>query len=68
MGDVMTKEKATIHAQYLYLVYSKSETVYDLIPQDPHPSMDPTKLPVKNLVDGVAGLIQPPSAAKPAKQ
>ena len=50
------------------LVYSQSRTLYDLIPQAPHPSMDPDKLPAKTPVDGVISSIQPPSIVKPAKQ
>ena len=68
MGGVVTEEQAINHAQYQDLVYFQSETLYDLIPQASRPNMDPTKPPAETLVDGVAGLIQPPSAAKPAKQ
>jgi hypothetical protein len=37
MGGVVTEEKAINHAQYLDLVYSQSDTLYDLIPHAPHP-------------------------------
>ena len=50
------------------MVYSQSRTLYDLIPQAPRPSTDPTKPPVELLVDGIVGWIQSPSAVKPAKQ
>jgi hypothetical protein len=43
MGNVVTEEQAIIHAQYLDLVYSQSDTLYDLIPNAPHPSNDPTR-------------------------
>ena len=57
MGDVVTKEQAISRGQYLDLVYSQSGTIYDLIPQAPHPSTDPTKPPTEVLVDGVVSLI-----------
>ena len=68
MGDVVTEEKAIGWAQYLDLVYSQSENLYDLIPQAPHPSKDPTKPPAENHVDGIVGSIPPPSDAKPTKK
>ena len=68
MGGDVTEEQAIICAQYLDLVYSHSETMYDLIPQAPHPSIDPTKSPVENSVDGVVCSIQRSLAAKRAKQ
>ena len=55
MGGVVTKEKDIIHAQYMDLVYSQYGTLYDLIAQAPHPSMDPTKPPIETHVDGVVG-------------
>ena len=50
------------------MVYSQSGTLYDLIPQAPHPSTDPAKPSKEVPVDGIVGSIQSPSAAKPAKQ
>jgi hypothetical protein len=44
MGNVFTEEKAIIHAQYLDLVYSLSDTIYGIIPHPPLPSNDPTRL------------------------
>jgi hypothetical protein len=43
MGNVVTEEKAINHAQYLDLVYSQSGTLYDLIPNAPRPSNDPSR-------------------------
>ena len=63
MGGDVTKEQDIIQAQYLDLVYSQSVTLYDFIPNDPHPSTDPTKPPV----DGVVATIQPSSTAKTVK-
>ena len=68
MGDVLTEEQAISRAQYLDLVYSQSETLYDLIPQAPCPSTDPAKPSTEVPVDGIVGSIQSPSIAKPAKQ
>ena len=68
MGGVVIKEQAISQAQYLDLVYSQSGTLYDLIPQAPCPSTDPTKPPTEVHVDGIVGSIQSPSAAKPTKQ
>jgi len=61
MGIVVTEEQAIIRAQYLDLVYSQSKTLYGLIPQSPHPSIDPAKPPAEAPVDGVIGSIQTPS-------
>ena len=68
MGGAVTEEQAIGRAQYLDLVYSQSGTLYDLIPQAPRPSTDPTKPPAEVPVDAIVGSIQSPSAAKPAKQ
>ena len=68
MGGVFTEEQAISWAQYLYLFYSQSGTLYDLIPQAPHPSTDPTKPPGEVPIDGIMGSIQSSSVAKPAKQ
>ena len=68
MGNAFTEEQAISHAQYLDLVYSQLRTLYDLIPQAPHPSIDPAKPPIETLVDWIVGSIQPSSAMKPAKQ
>ena len=45
MGGDVTKEQAINRAQYLDLVYSQSGTLYDLIPQAPRPTDDPSKPP-----------------------
>ena len=68
MGGAITEEKAISRAQYLDLVYSQSETLYDLIPQAPRPSTDPTKPPTEVHVDGIVGSIQSPPIEKPTKQ
>ena len=68
MGGAVTEEKAISHAQYLNLVYSQFGTLYDLIPQAPHPSMDPARPYVETPVDGVVGSIEPLSIAKTINQ
>ena len=68
MGGAITEEQAISWAQYLDLVYSQSGTLYDLIPQAPHPSIDPTKPLVETPVDGIVGSIQSSSVENPTKQ
>ena len=68
MGGAITEDQAISRVEYLDLVYSQSKTLYDLIPQAPRPSTDPTKPPGEFPVDGNVGSIQSPLAVKPAKQ
>ena len=44
MGGAITEEQVIARAQYLDLVYSHSSTLYDLIPNAPRPSIDPSRL------------------------
>ena len=67
MGGVVTEEQAISRVQYLDLVYSQYQTLYDLISQAPHPSTDPTKPPIETPIDGVVGSIHPMSATNLAK-
>ena len=55
MGGVVTKEQAINHAQYLELVYSQSDTHYDLIPHGPQSLNDPSKTTPEAHVDGMIG-------------
>jgi hypothetical protein len=57
MGGVVTEEQEISHAQYLDLVYSQTGTLYDLIPDAPRPSTNPTPKPpvASHVVDGVIG-------------
>jgi hypothetical protein len=41
MGNIVTEEQAIIRTQYLDLVYSQFEKIYDMIPNAPHLSNDP---------------------------
>ena len=68
MGSAVTEEQDISWAQYLDLVYSQFETLYDLILQAPRPSTDLAKPLVEVPVDGIVGSIQSPSAAKTTKQ
>jgi hypothetical protein len=55
MGGVVTKEQEISHAQYLDLIYSQIETLYNLVPDTPRPSTNPTPTPLTTShdVDGV---------------
>jgi hypothetical protein len=55
MGGFITKEQVISRAQYLDLVYSQTSTLYNLIPDAPHPSMNPTPTPpvASHDVDGM---------------
>jgi hypothetical protein len=57
MGGVVTEEKAISHAQYLDLVYSQTRTLYDFLPELPHPGTSSTSTtPVaSHAADGVIG-------------
>ena len=68
MGGAVTEEQDISWDEYLDLVYSQYGTIYDLIPQAPHPSTNPTKPLVEVHVDGIVGSIQSLSVAKPTKQ
>ena len=68
MGGVVTEEQAISRAQYLDLVYSQSGTLYDLIPQAPHPSTGPAKPSTEVHINGIVGSIQSTSTVKPTKQ
>ena len=61
MGGVVSEEQAISQAQYLDLVYSQFETLYDLIPQAPRPITDPAKPPEEVPIDGIVGSIQSPT-------
>jgi hypothetical protein len=60
MGGVVTEEQAIIRAQYLDLVYSQTGTLYDLLPDLPHPntSSNSTTSVVSHAADGVIGTAQ----------
>ena len=53
----MTEAQAISRAQYLDLVYPQSATLYDIIPQDPQPTYDPSKPPQSHR-DRIIGSVQ----------
>jgi hypothetical protein len=60
MGGVVTEEQAISRAQYLDLVYSQTGTLYDLLPDLPHPNTSSTSTtPIaSHAADGVIGTAQ----------
>jgi hypothetical protein len=60
MGGIVTEEKAISFAQYIDLVYSQTGTLYDLLPDLPHPSTSITSTTpaASHAVDGVIGTFQ----------
>jgi hypothetical protein len=60
MGGVVTEEQAISHAQYLDLIYSQTGTLYDLLPDLPHPSTSATSTTptASHAADGVIGTFQ----------
>lgn len=59
MGGCVIEEKAVAHAQYLDLVYSQFDTLSELLPDAPQPSLDlvTSKSQAVPPVDGVMGLV-----------
>ena len=57
MGGVVTEEQTIRHAQYLNIIYSQTNTLYDLIPDAPRPSTTATSTTptTSHVVDGVIG-------------
>jgi len=58
MGDIVTEEEAIARAQYLYLVFSQSSTLYELIPNVPRTSTDPSKPSFVTLYEGFIGSVK----------
>jgi hypothetical protein len=60
MGGVVIEEQAISRAQYLDLVYLQTGTLYDLLPNLPHPSTSATSTTpaASHAVDGVIGTFQ----------
>jgi hypothetical protein len=63
MGGMVTEEQAISHAQYLDLIYYQSGTLYDLIPNAPRPTNDPSSPTPKPHADGTIGLVSTPSSS-----
>jgi hypothetical protein len=68
MGGVIIKDHVISHAQYLDLVYSQTSTLYDLIPDAPRPSTNPTPTPpvASHVVDGMIGTFHTETQSKQA--
>jgi hypothetical protein len=64
MGGIVTEEQAISRAQYLDLVYSQSDMLYDLIPHAPRPSNDPTKPSPRPHADGMIGHVSTDSSGQ----
>jgi hypothetical protein len=58
MGDVVNEEEAIARAQYLDLVYSQSNTLYELIPNATRATNYPSKPSYASHADGVIGSIK----------
>jgi hypothetical protein len=58
MGGFVTEEEAISCAQYLDLVYSQPITLYELIPNTPRTSSNPSKPSSTTHSDGVIGFIK----------
>jgi len=56
-SGVKTKEEAIIRAQKLYLVYSQSRVLYDILPNAPRSEMDPKKFTPRPHADGIVGSV-----------
>ena len=57
MSRAVTEEDVITHAQHLDLIYSKSDTLYDIIPQAPHPSKETSWRTLGPHDDGVIGFV-----------
>jgi hypothetical protein len=65
MGGVVTEEEAIARAQYLDLVYSQSDTLYELISNATRATNDPSKPSTTSHADGVIGSIKTESTTQP---
>ena len=63
MGGVVTEEQAISRAQYLDLVHYQSGTLYELIPNDPKPTNDPSRLALEPHADVLIGSVERQSSS-----
>jgi hypothetical protein len=68
MGGVVTEEEAIAHAQYLDLVYSQYGTLYELIPNTPRTSTNPSKPSSTTHSDGVISSVKTQSGSQSTAQ
>jgi hypothetical protein len=64
MGGFVIEEEAITRAQYLEFFYSQSDTLYDLIPNSPHTSIDPSKPYSTTHADGIISSIKTQSSSQ----
>jgi hypothetical protein len=64
MGGVVIEEQAITWAQYLYLVYSQSGTLYDLLPNAARANTDPSKPSSSSHADGVISFVKTQSTSQ----
>jgi hypothetical protein len=63
MGGVVSEEESIAQAQYLDLVYSEYGTLYELIPNAPHTSIDPSKPSSMTHENGFIGTVKTQSSS-----
>jgi hypothetical protein len=64
MGGVVTEEEDIVCAEYMDLVYSQFATLYELIPNTPGTSTDPSKPSSIAHLDGVIDSIKTQSSSR----
>ena len=67
MGGAVTEEKESSHAKYLDLVYSQSDTLYELIPHAPYPYNDSSRPTMEYHVNGMVGFVSTQSLPQLAR-
>ena len=68
MSGAVTEEDVIRHAQHLDLIYSQSDTLYDIIPNAPRPSNDIPRMTPGPHADGVIGSVSTISVSQVARQ
>jgi len=64
MLGAITKEDIIRHAQHLDLIYSQSDTLYDIIPQAPQPLNDKPRTVPRPHVDGMIDYVSTTSISQ----
>ena len=68
MSGAVTEEDVIKHAQHLDLIYSQSDTLYDIIPQAPRPSNDKPRTTPRPHAHGVIGFVSTTSVNQVSRQ
>jgi hypothetical protein len=63
MGGTVTMEETIARAQYLYLVYSQYDTLYDFLPNSSQANTNPSKPSSSSHADDVIGSIKTQSTS-----